>query len=317
MNITRTRSRIEQRVLATSMAATVAVAGLGVGFGALTGSFSILFDGVYALIDAAMSGLSLLVARAIARDALADAPDDDTEMPVRFQYGLWHFEPMVLAFNGMLLVLAALYALGNAGLLLASGGRELAFDWAIVYAVVVLAVCLGMAAWERGMNRLARSDFVRLDMRSWLMSGAITGALLVAFVLGHVIGGTQWAWLRPYIDPAVLALVCLAVLPVPAATVRDALRDIFMVAPEALDAEVRTAARAAVERHGFEGFRSYVARVGRARMIEIHLIAAPGSPPRPLETLDAIRDEIGEAIGGSGPNRWLTIAFTARPDWAH
>jgi predicted Co/Zn/Cd cation transporter (cation efflux family) len=32
--------------------------------------------------------------------------------------------------------------------------------------------------------------------------------------------------------------------------------------------------------------------------------------------LDAIRQEVGDAIGDEGPNRWLTISFTEDPAWA-
>ncbi len=32
-----------------------------------------------------------------------------------------------------------------------------------------------------------------------------------------------------------------------------------------------------------------------------------------LTKIDALRDEIGRAIGGAGPDRWLTITFTADP----
>lgn len=321
MGVAETRGALEQRLLTVSILVTVGVAALGVVFGAVTGSFSILFDGVYALIDAAMSGLALITVRLILRAAQkrgqdAGAAVGDFLSASRFQFGFWHLEPMVLAFNGMLLTLAALYALGNAVLLLMDGGRALSFDWAIVYAAIVVVVCFSMAWWERRMNRLARSDFVEMDVRSWVMSGAITGALLIAFIAGALVEGGTWAHLGPYIDPGVLALVCLAILPVPLGTMRAALADIFIVAPEELDAEVRAAAQAAVARHGVADYRSYVASVGRAVMIEIHLIAGPDDPPRALAAFDAIRDEIGDAIGGRGPNRWLTIAFTARRDLA-
>ena len=313
MSLTETRGRIEQRVLGASIVATLGVAAVGVIFGALTGSFSILFDGVYAGIDATMSGLALLVARLIARDTAGNTDEAATR---RFQFGFWHLEPMVLALNGMMLTLAALYALGNAVLLLLDGGRMPAFDWAIAYAVVVLAVCIGMALWQTRMNRLARSDFVALDARAWLMSGAITAALLVAFVAGYLAEGTALATWSPYLDPGVLALVCVCILPLPLGATVQALRDIFIVAPEDLDETVRAAADKVAERHGFASFRSHVARIGRSTMIEVHFIADTDRAAAPLSAYDAIRDELGQAIGGRGPNRWLTIAFTTRADWA-
>ena len=71
-----------------------------------------------------------------------------------------------------------------------------------------------------------------------------------------------------------------------------------------------------VARHGFTGYRAYVAKVGRGRQIELYFIAPSGWPARTLEEWDALRDEIGEAIGGDSPDRWLTIAFTTDREWA-
>ena len=59
----------EQGFLKLSIAVTVAVASAGVVFGLLSGSMSIVFDGVFSAIDAAMSGLALFVSRLVSRVA--------------------------------------------------------------------------------------------------------------------------------------------------------------------------------------------------------------------------------------------------------
>jgi len=147
---------------------TVVVSLFGVVFGLLSGSLSIVFDGVFAAIDAAMSGLALFVSR------LVTTGDNR-----RFQFGYWHIEPMVLAFNGGTLMLLCFYAFLNAVDSFLAGGRQLAFGWAIAYAVIVCATCFGMFFYEQRRNRSIGSDFVRLDAQSWLMSATITSALLV------------------------------------------------------------------------------------------------------------------------------------------
>jgi predicted Co/Zn/Cd cation transporter (cation efflux family) len=70
-----------------------------------------------------------------------------------------------------------------------------------------------------------------------------------------------------------------------------------------------------VEEYGFKSFTSYVAKVGRAQFIEIHIAVAPDRPVDSVGVADSIRREIAEAIGGEGPHRWLTIDFTADPRW--
>ncbi|MGG2476173.1 cation transporter, partial [Rhizobium sp. BR5] len=54
----------------------------------------------------------------------------------------------------------------------------------------------------------------------------------------------------------------------------------------------------------------------RGRQIELFFIVPKNWPPRRLEEWDAIRDEIGNALGGEGTDRWLTIVFTTDEEWA-
>lgn len=306
--------RSEQYILQVSIAVTIFVAGFGVIFGLLSGSFSIVFDGVYMFADAAMSGLALVVARLIALSALAEPPSG--KLRDRFTMGFWHLEPMVLGLNGIMLTGVAIYALINAIGSLMHGGRDLEFSYAIFYAIVALIACLGMAWFETRANRKLKSDFIALDAKAWIMSGGITAALLIAFSIGYAIQGTQFDWIAPYIDPAVLALVCLAIIPMPIGTIRQALADMLLVTPLDLKQHVDDVAKQVVERNGFKSYRAYVAKVGRGKQIELYFIVPAGQPAKKLEEWDALRDEIGDALGGEGPNRWLTIAFTTDIEWA-
>jgi cation diffusion facilitator family transporter len=295
----------EQRLLKLSIAVTIGVASVGVVFGLLSGSMSIVFDGVFSAIDAAMSGLALFVSRLVSRVA-------DNR---RFQFGYWHIEPMVLAFNGGTLMLLCFYAFLNSIDSLLAGGRQLNFDWAMAYAAAVGVVAFGMFFYARHRNRQIGSDFVRLDVQSWLMSAAITSALLLAFAVAWCLEGTRYAHLTPYADPLILAVLSLILVFVPIHTVRRALTEILLITPPELDARVRQVLDEVVARHGFKTYTSYVAKVGRAQFIEIHVAVPPESPIDSVGEADAIRREISEAIGGEGPHRWITIDFTADPRW--
>jgi predicted Co/Zn/Cd cation transporter (cation efflux family) len=172
-----------------------------------------------------------------------------------------------------------------------------------------------MCLYEFQANRQVASDFVRLDAQSWLMSTAITSALLVAFAIAWSLQGTIYGHLTPYADPVVLALLTLVLVFVPIRTVRKALREILLITPPELDAHVRTVMTAVVARHGFKTYTSYVAKVGRAQFIEVHIAVPAGMRLDNVATVDAIRGEIAEAIGDEGRHRWLTIDFTADPRW--
>lgn len=306
--------KTEQSVLRLSIVVTFLLAAVGIVFGLLSGSFAIVFDGIYALTDATMTVVALLVANLIVSSTANEAAG--SKLVKHFTMGFWHLEPMVLGLNGILLTGAAIYALINAIGSIMAGGRMLSFDYAIVYAAVTMLLAFAMAIYGRRANRTLNSAFVALDAKSWVMSGSLSGALLVAFVFGYAIQGTKLAWMLPYVDPVALALVCIVVIPIPIGTIKQSLGEILLVTPADLKGHVDAVAEEMVRRHGFASYRSYVARVGRGRQIELYFIVPKGSPARKLEEWDAIRDEVGEAIGDDTPDRWLTIAFTTDPEWA-
>lgn len=304
----------ERSVLRTSIAVTLVISALGIVFGMVSGSFSIVFDGVYSLVDASMSLLSLVVVNLIASYATSGALS--RKLRERFSMGFWHLEPIVLGLNGTLLIGVAVYALVNAVGSLLKGGRDLAFGWAIAYAAVTVVACTTIAILEARANRRIGSEFVRLDVKGWIMSAGISAALLVAFTIGLAVQGGEWQWISPYIDPAVLALVCVLIIPLPVSTVRQALADVLLVTPADLKQHVDTVARGFVEKHGLASYRAYVARVGRSKSIELYFIVPADAPARTIAGWDALRDEVGLLIGGEGPDRWLTIVFTGDPEWA-
>ena len=181
---------------------------------------------------------------------------------------------------------------------------------------MITLAAIGMAIFDTRANRTIKSNFVALDAKAWMMSAALTAALLVAFIFGYMIQGTSLKWMSPYIDPAALAIVCLIVIPIPIGTVRQALADALLVTPPDLMQHVEEIARQIVLRYQFLSYRAYVARVGRGRQIELYFIVPAGLPAKRLEEWDKIRDEIGDAIGNDTPDRWLSIVFTTDLGWA-
>jgi len=297
---------LEQRTLKRSIIATLFVASLGVVFGLLAGSRSIVFDGVFSIIDAAMSGLSLLVARLIARGASQ-----------RFQHGFWHLEPMVATLNGSVLILLCLYAFLNAVQALLDGGRELAFDIAVLYAAVVLTICFAMYFYEKRVNRTVDSELLRIDIQGWLMAGLITTALLVAFALALLLERTPYAHWTPYVDSLLLMLLTACFLPVPVGIVRRALKEVLLVTPDDLDGQVHAAMVPVMEQwEGLLEYNSHVVKSGRGRFIEIHIMTRPDfGTTGGVAMMDDIREQIASALPIPAERRWFTVAFTADERW--
>lgn len=277
---------------------------MGIVFGIVCGSMSIIFDGMFSALDAGMCSLSLLVSR------LLGQPNSR-----RFQYGFWHVEPLVLAFNGSLLAFLCLYAFVNAIKGIIDGGRELELGWAIVYALVVSIFCFTVFLKQRRLNKRVKSELIALDTKSWLMSACISSALLVAFLLSWSMEGTRYEHLIVYTDPSVLALLTLILIPVPIKTVISAVREVLQMTPDTLDTSMENLMDRLMEKYQFVDYSHYATRIGRGLFVEIHVVIPPEMENSGVLYFDKIRDEISHAIGDSGPHRWLTISFTRDAKW--
>lgn len=306
--------RDEESILRVSIAATIIVAVVGIVLGLMARSSLIIFDSIYEMADVFMTYLALLVARLI--HASTSGGGLREKLAERFTMGFWHLEPIVLALNGILLMAAAIYALINAADSLLAGGRHIMFGYAVLFAAFSIAIEATLAWVVKRANKTIRSDMVALDAKSWTMSAMMSVAYLLAFGFGYVVQYTPWHPIVPFIDPVVLILVCLVLIPLPVATVRRALSDILLVTPADLMEHVENVAEKMVQRYEFDDYFAYVARVGRGRQIELYFLVPVGWPAKTLEEWDRIRDEISEKIGNDTPHRWLTIVFTTDPEWA-
>ena len=294
----------EQKTLRASIAVTMLMALMGVVFGLVSGSNAIVFDGVYSTVDAAMSLLALFVSRLLMKKGSA-----------RFQFGYSHFEPLVAAFNGSVLLLLCFYAFVDAISSFLNGGQIVAFDAAATYSGVVCVTCFACYMYERRVARQLDSEFLRIDMQSWLMAGSITLALLVGFAAAEFLSYLGYPLYAPYADPLILMLLALGLLPIPLGIVKRALSDIFQVAPSELDHKVQLVMQATMKKYGFLDYESYVLKSGRTQMVDIHILVSPDYVASVAE-VDRMRKEIADQLAPEVRlDQWLSIDLTTRREW--
>lgn len=294
----------EQRLLLTSIVAVALMATATVAFGLWSGSSAITFDGLYSFVDVGMTWLALIILRLIARG-------DDR----RFQFGYWHLEPLLGFVNGAVLAMACAYAFADGLAGLRAGGRLIDFGPGAWFSGAMAVLGLAMWLYIRRSAADLRSEFLAIDARGWLMGAGLSAGLCASFLIAGAVSRSGAAHLAPFVDPTVLLIMSLVLLPFPLITLARAGRDILQIAPTGLSDRVREVAREAVETHGFVESGSHVARSGRQLFIEITLVARSGEEARAFAELDAIRDAISEALGVEAPGHWLTIDFTADRRW--
>ena len=182
--------RQEQRLLLLSAAATLVLSIVGVVIGLWTGAKSIVFDGMYDVVDGGMTLIAWFAARLIARG-------DDR----RFQYGYWHLEPMLAFLNGAVLLFACVYAFVDGVGALLAGGRPVSFDVGVVYAAAGTVVSFATYAYVRDKGQGLGSTLLDLDARLWLLGGVLSTGLCVSFAAAGLLEGTGAGQLAAYARP--------------------------------------------------------------------------------------------------------------------
>jgi cation diffusion facilitator family transporter len=297
------QSKAEQGTLKFSIALTVFLGVVGVASGLATGSQAIIFDGMYSFVDVVPTIASLVVVKLIAQGSSH-----------RFQYGYWHLEPLVAALRDSILVVACIYAAVDAVNSLASGGSEVEYGMAALWAGALSVIGIAMTLFLARRARDLQSPMLKIDSRSWMVSAALSLALLLGFGIALGVHGTRFERWVPYLDAFALLLIALAMLPVPLIGLWRSLRDVLQVAPDELDSQVHSVMNGIVSERAFVDYSSYVAKVGRARFVEIHVLVAPDSR---IDTAaaDSIRRDIAQRLNAAWPNFWLTVDFTADRGW--
>lgn len=301
--------RTEQQALKISLVAILIFSALGIGFGLISGSYAIIFDGVFSLVDAVMSVVSIVISSLIIRSTSNGL---SRRLQRKFTMGFWHFEPFILAVNALMMMAVGSYALVQSVMALLSGGRDIEFGPAIIYAVIILVLTATVTIWEHRANKRIKSALVDMDIKGWIMAAGVTSALLVAFAIGFFLDGTEAEWLMPYVDPAVLALVALVLIPMPLSVLRKAVAELAMVTPKPLLNEAEEIAARVAEREEFTDFRIYAAQIGRAKQVEVLFQVPEEMPPKPLQQWDVIRTEIQRDLGEDDPNHWITVMYTTK-----
>jgi cation diffusion facilitator family transporter len=297
------QSNAEQATLKFSIALTVCLGLVGVASGLATGSQAIIFDGMYSFVDVVPTIVSLIVVKLIAHGTSH-----------KFQYGYWHLEPLVAVLRDSILIVACIYAAVDAINGLASGGSDVEYGIAALWAGALSLIGIAMTLYLARQARRLQSPMLKIDSRSWLVSACLSLALLIGFAFALGLHGTRFERWIPYLDTTALLIIALAMLPVPLIGLWRSLADVLQVAPHDLVSEVHSVMDSIVRERTFVDYSSYVAKVGRARFVEIHVLVAPDSR---IDTAaaDAIRRDIAQRLNAVFPNFWLTVDFTADRAW--
>nr|WP_136249576.1 cation transporter [Ningiella ruwaisensis] len=285
---------------------------IALGFALLTGSDAILFDGIYSLIAFFMALLTLKVAN------LVQLPDDD-----RFHFGYTAIEPTLNLFKALIIIASCIYAVIASINSLFDGGNSADYDLAMIYGAFATVACFGISAYMRYHSKTLRSDLVGVDAHTWFVDGVLSASILLSFGLAFALENMQiegykdLAKYAPYVDPVLLIVLGIAMLPIPLKILLDSLNEVINKAPpEAVSSVIEKRLKKTLADVPYEHVEVRISKRGRDLYLLVHIIVDDAFSVATISELDDIRLKCEAEMREWNPSIIMDILFIQDPELA-
>lgn len=298
-------THLERKVLLISAWGCLVIGCVGLTFSFVSSSQAILLDGLFNLTYFATGLFTLKVAQLVQRG------DDE-----HFPYGYTFFEPLINGVKGVLVLGVSVVAFIGALEALLTGGRAIAAAAAIAYGTFATVACWALAYVTHRGARGSGSPLVQADAENWLVNGAISSAVLLAFLSILVIRDGPFAFLVPYVDPVLVVIVVLISISIPVRMAWRALMELLNRTPSAAIVEqVTQAVQGSVAHLPVRDLFVRVIQPGRTRMVMVHVVLPEDFVVTGLPQLDAVRRRTLESLKADHRGVILDMVFTADRVW--
>ncbi len=275
---------------------------LGIAAALITGSSSMMFDGMYSLVQSVFILLSGFVVRLIGRK------DDEY-----YQFGYGAFEPFYIVLRTIVLLTMNSILARGAVVALLSGGRRVEATVALAFTAISIVGCLIVYVFLRHQAKVLHSPLLKAESRSWLNDTLISVSVLISFAVMAVLDHYGRSDIAAMIDPIITIMFALSLLPALLKQLISGVKDLLDAAPpkevqERLDEVVSSYA----DRYGFKDYEIYSSKHGRTVSAMIHIILREDLSVR---TIDGIRKAMLKDIISAWQWSDTDIVFTVDPSW--
>ncbi len=297
--------RLETKVLLLSAGGNLVISIVGIVFAVISRSQAILLDALFNLTYFASGLFTLKVAKLVLRG-------DDERFPVGYAF----FEPLINGLKGVLVLGVSIMALAGAVQALFTGGRAIAAGAAIAYGMFAATACWLLAiATRRGAKRTG-SPLVLADAENWLVNGAVSSAVLLAFASILFVQKSPFKFIVPYIDPSLVIIVVLISISIPIRMAWQALMELLNRAPSPeIVQQVDDIVKKCTAGLPIQSLFVRVIQPGRTRMVMAHVVLPAEFQFDGLAMLDAVRAATLKELKATHLATILDMVFTADPAW--
>jgi len=271
-------------------------------FAILSGSTSMLLDGLYSLLQCVFILVSCHVVRMIGRE------DDDT-----FQFGYGSFEPFFIMLRTTSIITLYLALGHNAVKDILLGGYDVNASIAMVVTGVSVFVCLAVAFMLSQHAKRLKSPIMKAEARSWVNDSIISIAVLFAFLLMKILKSTGHDNLARYIDPSITLLYVVLLIPGLIKQLITSARELLFAAPsDDVQQKLDEIILSYKDKYDFVSYDTYAAKLGRTLNLTVYVKLKKDYK---ISELDVLRSDMLKAIQNEWPYVDSDIVFTIDDSW--
>lgn len=267
-------------------------------------SNSMLFDGLYSLIQSIfILGSGRIVMLLFRKENR------------KFQFGYSAFEPFFIVIRSIVMLLMTFSIAASAIHAILTGGYAIEVNIAFKINLLSLVVCLIVYGVLALQARKLKSPVLRVEARSWLIDSAISFAAVLAMILIFFANKRGYAKLAGYIDPIVTIFFIVGLTPMLIHQLLQSSRELLGAAPASIiQKELEQIAKKHVKREGFKKSTLFAIQHGRSLSVTLYFYL---KEERSLLELDALRAKI--LLDLRNYSSWVEadVVFTLDPSWVH
>ena len=291
---------LERGAIVGSIIGAAVLGALALGWGIAAQSRVLIFDGAFVALGIVLSVLSLMASRAASAKPTA-----------QFPFGKQAITPIAIAIQGAALLGTLIYAAADAVAIIVAGGSDVSAATVVAYGLVTMTCSFVLSRWLA--RRAPDSDLVGAEVAQWR-----AGALLsLVYAAGAAVALLLAAWslhsVVRYVDPGLVLLACVVLVPIPIRLLRAAGRELLEAAPPI---EVSDAMDVAIQevRLEFDLPEPVVraTKLGERLYVEVDFVVPHGVWDVTGE--DRVRRALIDRLTSLGYELWANVELTTDPD---
>lgn len=261
----------------------------------ITGSQAILMDAIFDSSELIMTIISVRILPLVYKPISENRP-----------YGYSQVETLLIMIKGFMMSVVTIGIITNGISLMLSGGNSVDHSMVAVFEMFSTMLIVFTVVILDSVNKKVNSPMISTEVKGLKIDAVISLGLGFAFLLPVFLNGPIVKNIMPYLDQAVSVVLAMFMLPVPLKTVKSALRDIFLFAPEEDIVEyIKTVSEPILEDNHIDGVVYDIVKTGRKVWISIYF--KPKQNYISIENMKKLQGEIKDKVEDKIPDIYIEL----------